>query len=133
MQKTARGTFEVEMQPESEEKHNGGTVLGRFSLSKRYAGDLTATAAGELLSARTATEGSAGYVALEHVDGTLDGRRGAFVLQHLGAMSAAGQQLEILVVPDSGTGELEGLEGRLGIEIEDGEHRYELVYSLPED
>jgi hypothetical protein len=129
----AKGPFDVKVAPLAQDSYDGGTTLGRFSLEKKLHGDLEGSSKGEMLTAGTAVEGSAGYVAIERVEGALGGRRGSFVLQHLGAMSGAGQQLTIEVVPDSGTGELVGLEGTMRILIEpDGKHFYELDYSLPE-
>jgi len=132
MSSTARGSFSVEMKPQADTgAEDGNTSLGRMSLDKCYEGDLVATATGEMLTAMTATEGSAGYVAIERVSGALEGRDGSFVLQHSGTMGHGDQSLTITVVPDSGTGELTGIEGRLKIEIVDGEHFYEFAYSLP--
>jgi hypothetical protein len=129
----ARGPFDVKVASLAQQPYPDGIALGRYSLDKQYHGDLEATAHGEMLTAGGAVKGSAGYVAVERVEGTLAGRRGSFALQHLGQMSAAaGQQLTILVVPDSGTGELVGLQGKLEIEIAaGGAHSYQLEYTLP--
>eukprot|EP01038_Epipyxis_sp_PR26KG_P020339 gene20339-28802_t len=111
-----------------------GATLGRALLDKQYHGDLQATAQGQMLSAISAisgTAGSAGYVAIEHVTGTLQGRSGSFVLQHSGLMTRGSCQLTVTVVPDSGTGELAGLEGRLDIRVADGQHFYAFDYALP--
>lgn len=132
MTRTASGAFDVTIQPVAQEEFPGGTSLGRYSLEKRYHGDLEAAAQGEMLTAGTAVEGSAGYVAIERVEGTLHGRSGSFVLQHLGRMGHGAQHLTITVLPDSGTGELAGLEGELEIAITDGKHLYELRYTLSE-
>jgi hypothetical protein len=83
-----------------------------------------------MLAANTAVEGSAGYVAIERVSGTLHGRSGAFALQHNGIMSRGDGQLTITVVPDSGTGQLEGLAGEMMISIVDGRHCYDFEYTL---
>jgi hypothetical protein len=128
---TASGPFDVKVAPVAQSEHPDGTKLGRFSLDKTFHGDLEATSSGEMLTAGTAVAGSAGYVAIERVEGTLGGRKGSFVLQHLGTMSAAGQSLTITVVPDSGTGELTGLAGSLAIEIAGKAHSYRLEYTLP--
>ncbi len=106
--------------------------LGRFSLDKKFHGDLEATSQGEMLTAGTETEGSAGYVAVERVTGALQGRRGGFSLQHAGTMTRGAPQLSITVVPDSGSGQLAGLAGKMGIEITDGKHFYDFEYTLPE-
>ena len=106
-------------------------MLARMSIDKEFKGDLAATSKGEMLSAGTAVKGSAGYVAIERVIGTLAGRRGSFVLQHNGLMNRGAPHLVITVVPDSGTGELAGLSGTMAIIIADGKHSYELDYSLP--
>jgi hypothetical protein len=102
-------------------------------IDKRFGGDLEATSKGQMLAVRTKVEGSAGYVALERVEGTLAGRAGSFVLQHSGTMTRGAQQLSIAVVPDSGTGELEGLAGQMRINIADGRHSYEFDYTLGGD
>ncbi|HYW13335.1 MAG TPA: DUF3224 domain-containing protein [Longimicrobium sp.] len=125
----ATGPFEVKMAPLG--THADPPVLGRMSLDKVYHGDLEATAAGEMLAAMTPTEGSAGYVAIERVTGTLAGRTGTFMLQHNGLMNRGAPSLVINVVPDSGTGGLEGLAGTMNIVITDGRHTYEFDYTLP--
>ena len=129
----ASGAFDVQMQPQpaANETPTPGATLGRLLLSKTYHGDLQATAQGQMLSAITPTTGSAGYVAIEHVTGTLHGRAGSFVLQHSGLMNRGEKQLVITVVPDSGSGELAGLQGRLDIRISEGQHFYDMAYSLP--
>ena len=131
MQKTAKGAFEVKVVPIAQTEHAGGTTLGRFSLAKTFHGDLEGTGAGEMLTAGTGVAGSAGYVAIERVEGTLGGRKGTFVLQHSGSMARGGQSLVITVVPDSGTGELTGIAGSLAIEIDGKAHFYRFEYSLP--
>jgi hypothetical protein len=100
-------------------------------LDKTYSGDLVGTGKGEMLIAGTAVKGSAGYVAIERVNGTLGGRNGSFVLQHTGTMNRGVPQLSVAVVPDSGTGELAGLAGTLAIIIQGGKHRYDFDYTLP--
>jgi hypothetical protein len=127
----AKGTFDVKVAPVAEDKAEGST-LGRYSLDKHYHGDLEATAKGEMLTAGTDVKGSAGYVAVERVTGTLAGRKGSFVLQHTGTMNRGAPTLTVSVVPDSGTDELAGLTGTLTIIIADGKHSYSLEYSLPE-
>ena len=126
-----RGAFDVTLTPQANDDDGSGVPLGRLTIDKRFHGALDATSRGEMLSARTAVQGSAGYVAIERVTGTLAGRRGSFVLQHTGVMDRGGRQLTITVVPDSGTGELAGLTGRMNIIIEAGAHRYEFDYTLP--
>lgn len=130
--KRATGSFEVSLQPLSNAEVSSDTMLGRLLLTKKFSGDLAASARGQMLSATTTTKGSAGYVAIDHVTGELDGRKGSFVLQHSGALNRGAQVLSIMVVPDSGTGELTGLTGTLSINIIDGKHFYDFIYSLPE-
>lgn len=128
----AAGTFEVSLMPLGERDATPGTSLGRMSLDKQYQGDLVAVAKGEMLTAMTETKGSAGYVAIERVIGTLNGRKGSFVFQHTGTMNRGAQQLSITIVPDSGTDELAGIAGRLLLKIADGKHFYEIEYALPQ-
>lgn len=127
----ATGTFEVQMQPQGDGDIGPGASLGRMSLDKQFSGDLQAIGKGEMLTARSDTPTSAAYVAIERVTGTLQGRSGSFVLVHRGVMTASGQTLLIEVVPDTGTGELMGLSGTLGIRIDGGKHFYEFEYDLP--
>jgi Protein of unknown function (DUF3224) len=129
---TARGTFDVKVAAVDVSKSTDGLELGRYSLDKQYRGDLEATGKGEMLTVGTPVEGSAAYVAVERVEGTLAGHRGSFALQHSGSMAHGDQRLTIEVVPDSGTGELVGLEGGLQIVVTDGKHSYSFDYSLPD-
>jgi len=126
----AKGSFTVDMKPQGEPAAADGVSLGRLSLEKRFEGDLQATSRGEMLTAMTAVQGSAGYVAIERVTGTLHGRQGSFVFQHTGTMTRGAQQLSIAVVPDSGTSELAGLEGTFRLQVVDGRHLYEFEYRL---
>ena len=124
----ASGSFEVQITPQAQDQAEGST-LGRMALDKQFQGDLVGTGKGEMLTAGT-DAGSAVYVAIERVTGTLHGRAGSFVLLHNGAMTRDSQQLTIIVVPDSGTGQLVGLTGNLSINIADGKHLYEFEYTL---
>jgi hypothetical protein len=101
-----------------------------MTINKQFHGDLEATSQGEMLSAGSPVKGSAGYVAMEKVAGSLSGRAGAFVLQHSGVMTRGAPSLSVTVVPDSGSGELTGLSGQMIIQIEAGKHSYEFEYTL---
>ena len=124
------GTFDVKMNPLPLHEAAVDAGIGRMGLDKRYHGALDASGVGEMLAAMTTTPGSAGYVALERVDGTLGGRSGSFFLQHSGTMDRGAPTLSVTVVPDSGTGELAGLSGRLAIRIESGAHYYDFDYTI---
>ncbi len=128
----ARGTFEANVRPVGEPDAVQGITLGRMALDKQFHGDLAATGKGEMLTALTGIDGSAGYVALERVTGTLHGREGNFIFQHAGLMNRGAQELSITVVPDSGTGQLSGLTGTFTLAMVDGQHFYTFDYSLPE-
>jgi hypothetical protein len=128
----ATGTFDVKLNVLPAYDAAPESKLGRLSIEKQFHGDLDATSKGEMLSAGTGIKNSAGYVAIERVSGTLNGRRGSFVLQHNGTMNRGAPQLSVTVVPDSGTDELVGLSGNLAIVIaSDGKHSYEFDYTLP--
>ncbi len=131
MTQRARGTFEVKVAPQATDAE-GDATLGRMSIDKQFHGDLEGTSKGQMLTAGTAVKGSAGYVAIERVSGTLDGRTGSFVLQHSGMLARGVPQLSIVVVPDSGTNELAGISGSLTITMSDGKHSYDLDYTLGE-
>ncbi|HEY0565812.1 MAG TPA: DUF3224 domain-containing protein [Terriglobales bacterium] len=124
------GPFDVKVAPQSSDKKDGSDV-GRFSLDKQYHGALDATGKGEMLTAGTAMKGSAAYVAIERVEGTLEGRKGSFILRHTGTMDRGKQSLQIAIVPDSGAGDLAGISGDMNIVIApDGKHSYELQYEI---
>ncbi|MEE9429743.1 MAG: DUF3224 domain-containing protein [Melioribacteraceae bacterium] len=125
------GEFEVGLKPiDSYAQGTDGISIGRMSIDKTFFGELEATSKGEMLSAMTSVKGSAGYVALEQVTGTLSGSKGSFVLQHFGTMTKTESKLILEVVPDSGTGELVGLTGTMNIIIKDKKHFYEFEYEL---
>jgi hypothetical protein len=131
MSNHAIGAFDVTMSPDPHyETLDGGIVLGRITLTKQFHGALEASSVVQMLSAGTSTKGSAGYVAIERVEGRLDGRAGSFVLQHSGTMNRGQAVLTVTVVPDSGTGELAGLGGTMAIDIVDGKHFYAVDYTL---
>lgn len=129
---TITGTFEVKMNPlEPYAQPRSGAKLGRMSLDKTFHGPLTASSQGEMLTGMSPVQGSAGYVAIEQVEGTLEGKEGSFVLQHFGTMQGESSRLILEVVPDSGTGELTGLSGTMKIRNEAGIHHYDFDYQLP--
>jgi hypothetical protein len=126
----ASGTFEVKLTPRAQDEESESSSVGRLSISKQFHGDLEGTSIGQMLAVSTSVEGSAGYVAMEQVSGTLHGKRGTFALQHSGTMDRGAPQLSVAVVPDSGTEGLTGLSGRMSIEIADGKHSYLFEYEL---
>jgi hypothetical protein len=127
----ASGPFDVKVSSEGTPDKAEGSTLGRMSLDKQYHGALEATGKGEMLTAGTDVKGSGAYVAIERVTGTLNGRSGSFVLQHTGTMTQGVPTMSITVVPDSGSGQLAGIAGKLTIIIENGKHSYVLDYTLP--
>jgi len=124
----ANGTFEVKITPQPTDDKDSG--LGRMSIDKQFHGDLEGTSKGEMLTGMTNVKGSAGYVAMEKVRGTLQGKRGTFILQHTGTMDRGAAQLSVTVVPDSGTDELVGVSGTLTIKVVDGKHFYDFEYAI---
>jgi hypothetical protein len=132
MTRYAHGTFTVTITPLPTEEGIGDPSIGRMALQKVFEGDMVGSAHGQMLAVRSDVKGSAGYVAMDRVAATLDGRSGTFALQHSGMMDRGTPQLRISVVPDSGTGELAGIAGTLDIEIRDGQHFYAFTYLLPD-
>jgi len=131
MNSLAVGTFEVTMNAEPPYDLNDGASIGRVSIKKQFSGDLHASSTVEMIGARSVlVKDSAGYVAIERVTGSLHGKSGSFVLQHSGTMTRGKGELHVSVVPDSATGELKGLSGRMTIEISDGNHSYAFEYTL---
>jgi hypothetical protein len=132
MKNIATGTFLVKLapqKPDSPAAEKSG--VGRMSIDKQFQGDMEGVSHGEMLSFLTPEKGSAGYVAMERVEATLQGRTGTFVLQHNGTMTRGEPQLTVSVVPDSGTEGLAGIVGGLTIRIEGGRHFYTFEYTLP--
>lgn len=132
MTNRATGSFDVSISPASPPDRSGRTTLGRMVLEKQYSGDMIATGKGEMLTAVTDTKGSASYVAIEQITGVLNGKEGSFVVHHAGTMAGGVDQLSIAIVPDSGTEELTGIAGKMTLKVVDGEHVFELEYSLPQ-
>jgi hypothetical protein len=130
MKSRVSGTFEVWLTQQSVHEAAAGSPLGRMSIEKQFHGELDATSRGEMLAAGTAVKGSAGYVAIEQLTGSLQGRRGSFMLQHSGTMTRGVPTLTVTVIPDSGTDELVGLYGVMTINIEEGQHFYSFEYSF---
>ncbi len=126
----ATGKFEVKLVPQSTDGFDEGGALGRMTIDKVYAGDVVATSKGQMLMAMTSVKTSAAYVAVERVSGTVSGKRGTFAMHHTGVMKRGTPSLAVVIVPDSGTDELEGITGTLNIIIEQGEHSYELDYDF---
>ena len=124
------GTFEVKLAPQAHEENVGDPSVGRMSIEKQFFGDLEASSKGQMFAVRTEVSGSAGYVAMERVVGTLQGRKGSFALQHSGTMTRGEKQLSVSVVPDSGTEQLTGLSGTMGIEIVEGQHLYTFDFAF---
>ena len=126
MSQQARGNFDIQTKPEAAI----GEGIGRFSLDKTFHGDIEGKSVGEMLAVRTSTPGSAGYVLIEHVTGKVKGRSGGFMLQHYGLMDRSEPESKVVIIPDSGTGELTGISGEMTINAADN-HSYVLTYVLP--
>lgn len=126
----AKGEFEVKLVPQTEERNI--PLLGRLTIDKVFHGDIVGSSQGQMLSAKTAVPASAGYVAIERVEATINGKPGSFVLQHNATMNKGESMLNIIIVPDSGTDELAGIAGKLSILIKDKKHFYEMEYTLPD-
>ncbi|HKV50092.1 MAG TPA: DUF3224 domain-containing protein [Gemmatimonadaceae bacterium] len=126
----AAGPFDVSLKPLVPYDQAPGAGVGRMSIDKTYHGDLDATGVGEMVAAHTAVPGSAVYVAVERVTGTLAGRTGSFVLYHTATLTRGAPDLRIVVCPDSGTGEMEGLAGAMHVDLSEGKHAYRFEYTI---
>lgn len=132
MKKIAKGSFEVKVTPLAAEENVGDATIGRLALAKTFSGDLAGTSKGQMLGSQSeAVAGSGGYVAMERFTGTLKGLKGSFIMQHVGTMQGGKFDLNVTVVPDSGTGDLAGISGKCKIIIDGSKHLYEFEYSLP--
>ncbi len=131
MTQHATGIFDVKLVPLATDAHDGKSPIARMSNDKVFHGDIEGTSQGQMLMIGTPVQGSAAYVSIEVITGKLQGRSGSFTLQHSGTMTRGVGELNVAVVPDSGTGELEGMTGKFTIRIENGVHFYDLDYTLP--
>jgi len=129
MTQHAQGTFTVKVLPLTPAPAEG---LSRFSINKEIHGGLEGTTQGEMYSGGDPKQGAAGYVAIEVVTGTLNGKHGSFALQHMATMDQSGRKMSVVVVPGSGTGDLKGLSGTFDIQIANGQHSYSFEYTLPQ-
>ncbi len=125
---TARGPMDVDIEAEPPYLEQDGLKLSRNLVHKKFSGDLVGASETQMITAFTSIPGSAGYVAIEHFIGSVDGKSGSFVLQHNGVMGKGDAQLTVTIVPDSGTGELAGISGTLEITNDEGQHSYVLHY-----
>lgn len=125
-----KGEFEVTRTPEGACDLGDGVAAGHIRFDKRFQGALDATSVVHMLAVGTEVEGSAAYVAIERIAGSLESRSGTFFMQHNGVLDRGTPSLSLTVVPDSGTGELKGLSGRMAIDITDGRHYYTFDYVL---
>ena len=132
MQAQAKGGFEVKRTPQGALDAGDGAQIGHVRFDKRFHGPLDAASVVHMLAVGTDVPGSAAYVAIERIAGTLDGRQGSFLTQHNGILDRGQPTLSLSVVPDSGAGELAGLTGRMAIDIVDGAHFYTFDYELPD-
>ena len=131
MEKHAKGSCEVKMTPKPWSDTSDEHGFGRFMLDKQCHGELEAAGVGQMLTAGNGAPGSSGaYVALEKITGSVDGRKGAFVVYHLGIMNRGVPELKLAIVPESGSGELQGIGGTITIAIADGKHSYDFAYTL---
>lgn len=126
-----KGRFEVRRSPQPPVELGGGAEAMHVRFDKRFEGALEAASVVHMLAVGTAVEGSAAYVAIERIEGELDGRAGSFLMRHCGTMNRGAPSLDLEVVPDSADAELEGLRGTMHIDIVDGEHFYTFDYTLP--
>jgi hypothetical protein len=129
----AAGTFVVKLTPQTPVPETEDATIGRMLIDKQFLGDLEAASKGQMISTMGEVKGSAGYVAMERVTGSLNGRAGSFALQHTGTMTRGVPSLSVTVVPDSGTGDLAGLTGSMTIQIDAGKHSYTFDYTVVEE
>ncbi len=130
---TAKGTFEVQLQPPARGEGAGRLSVGRMLIDKQFSGDFLGVGQGEMLSAGNPKSGSAAYVAIDHITGTHGALQGSFALQHVGVLRNGDSELAITIVPGSGTDDFTGISGELKLDIVGGVHHYTLEYSLPSE
>lgn len=125
----AVGTFEVKITPAAN-SNDGDVSLARLRVDKVFSGGLKAVSGGDMLTAAGGVKGSAAYVLIERVTGTLDGKAGSFAFMHSATMNRGTPDQRITIVPDSGSGALTGLTGAMTMRIDGGVHHYDLEYAI---
>jgi len=118
------------MEPEPPFLEQDGVTLNRNAVRKELSGGMAGTSEAQMLAAFTDTPGSAGYVAIEHFTGSVDGKPGSFVLQYSGMMNKDDAQSTVTIVPDSGAGELAGISRAMELDKAEGQHSYVLDYEF---
>jgi hypothetical protein len=103
-----------------DERQNGGPNLTEIHVTEAFAGDLLGNGTARFLQTAFA-DGSASFVGVERVVGSVAGREGSFVLQDAGTVQGSTVSGEWFVVPGSGTGNLTGLRGEGGFVAKLGE------------
>lgn len=127
-----QGTFDLNFSGEAAHDVVERVALSRARIDKVFHGTITGTSVAHMLACNTGVEKSAGYVAIERIHGTIDGREGTFCVLHIGVMDRGARGLTVRIVPDSGTGELRGIRGEMTLRIEDNKHHYRIEYAFGE-
>ena len=108
---TANGEFELTgwdedtyLEPED------GRKLTRASVTQDFRGDIAGTGSVEwLMSYRP--DGTAHFVGLQRIEGQLGKGSGSFVVESIGDFDGKTAKGQLAVVPGSGTGDLDGIQG----------------------
>jgi hypothetical protein len=127
----AKAAFDFDSWDETPVLDVDGASITRTTFVKRLTGDLAGVSHGELVMAG-AGEASKAYSGVERFDGSLEGRPGTFILRHHAWMAGGSGALDVVVMADSGTGDLAGISGTASISQDDeGRHSLTLDYQLP--
>ena len=118
----ATGRIEVKTyEPRTYEEVDGGPDLVEIHVTETFSGDIEGEGVVRFLQA-VRKDGSASFVGVERVTGSVGGRKGTFLLQDEGTLEGSTVKGEWFVIPGSGTGDLSGLRGEGGFEAELGQH-----------
>lgn len=112
MSTEASCTFKVTTWDEKPyQEFDGGAKLTRAKVSQAYQGAINGEGLVEFLMSHAAN-GTASFVGMELVRGTVAGKSGSFVIQHVGTFDSGGARSAWYIVPGSGNGELAGITGK---------------------
>jgi Protein of unknown function (DUF3224) len=108
-------------EPQPYDQLDDGPDLVEIHVTETFSGDIEGDGVVRFLQA-IREDGSASFVGIERVTGSIAERRGSFLLQDAGTLEGNLVKGDWFVIPGSGTGELAGLRGEGGFEAELGQH-----------
>lgn len=109
-----------------------GPKLNRASVKQTYSGSLDAKSTLEYLMT-TFEDGRSSFIGIEEIIGELEGKSGSFLLNHTGTHEDDVAKSTFEIIPNSGTGELEGISGSGHYEATHDQSTFRLFFEFKEN